>query len=158
MGYAFLLVSLAVQLRAILDFDIIDYKTLILYSLLFAAVISFLLLSVWKIQFNKKHTSAIIMNSLLVMLYTFGTIALINCYYDTADPEVYTVKIVDKSISHSRRYGTSHNLIMEPWGPISSEKWVKVPPSLYDRLEIGDTVTLKLKKGLFNIRWYYFSD
>lgn len=89
-----------------------------------------------------------------IFLYSYAGTYGVNCVYDDSVPEVYDVQVIDKHISKGRRH-TTYYVKVTPWGHHHDPENVSVPRSHYDEIEIGETVKLDLKEGLFNIPWYF---
>jgi hypothetical protein len=64
------------------------------------------------------------------------------------------VVVVDKRISKGRR-STTYYVKVAPWGHHYDKEEISVASSQYNEIQIGQMVKIDLKKGLFNIPWYY---
>jgi hypothetical protein len=42
-----------------------------------------------------------------------------------------------------------------PWGHHYDKEEISIPKSQYDEIQIGQTLNIDLKQGLFKIPWYY---
>ena len=157
-AHALTMPSMALLLRAILDFDIFEYRNVLVYSLLITLVFLAILF------FNQKEISIKENKELFTFLgisaslfaYSFGSVIHYNCCYDESNSQNYTAVVLDKEISGDKtkmRY-----LELSAWGPQKETKKVSVGKNLYNRTEIGNQVTIKFRKGSLDIPWFEVSD
>jgi hypothetical protein len=93
--------------------------------------------------------SALILN---VSIYSYGGTYAANCAYDFSQPTVYKTKVLDKRVyrgKHIRRY-----VKIAPWGHHYDTEEIRVGKEQYDELNVGDSIAIDLKQGLFNIPWF----
>ncbi len=157
-AYGFILPSCCLLLRALLDFDILDYSNLwpitIIISLAFLVL---LFAKQKKFTFKKKSDYLIVpLLGLFVFMYSFGTVVHINCYYDHSEPKHYTAEILSKRISSGKTKTGYFKL--SPWGNQKEADEVSVGKNLYKRLEVGDSVQIYLRNGKLSIPWFEVSD
>ena len=62
---------------------------------------------------------------------------------------------MDKRISNGRRNRKTYYIEVAPWGHHYDKEEISISKDHYQDLEIGDTVKIDLKEGLFNIPWFY---
>jgi hypothetical protein len=91
------------------------------------------------------------------MVYSFGTIVHLNCFYDKSIPEAFTVKIISKRMSVSNdRYSkrTWYYFKLSPWGQQTKEDEVKVSREFYNEMNENDEVKINFKKGKLGVSWF----
>jgi len=88
-----------------------------------------------------------------IALYSYAGTYGVNCVYDNSEAKTYHARVIDKSISGSKR--KTHYLKVEPWGNHYDAENISVPRSQYQLTNIGDTVSIDYKQGLLGIPWYY---
>ncbi|GAB2815588.1 hypothetical protein [Ferruginibacter profundus] len=146
-----------ILLRVILDFEFESWYSLILPGTV-ASIIMLVLLFATHRQItgsNKNKTWIYLSLIFNICLYSYAGTYAANCVYDFSEPAVYQAEVVDKHIG-----GTKHKtyyLKVTPWGHHYDKENISVTREQYNETLIGETVDVNLKKGLFNIPWYYAS-
>ncbi|WP_293306135.1 hypothetical protein [Pedobacter sp. UBA5917] len=137
-----------------------DYESF--YSLIIPGTIAFAIMLIilfathnYIINTNKSKTWIYLSLIFNVFLYSYAGTYGANCVFDTSEPTVYHAEVVNKRISKSSKGGTSYYLKVTPWGHHYDQEEISVAKSQYDENQIGQTINIDLKKGLFNIPWYY---
>lgn len=121
-------------------------------ALLISAVLFFLL---YRLGFNasvQQAGSQFFMMAIVALPFGFGSIIHLNGALDKAPQQVYTAPVLDHYVSHGK--STSYHLDLGPWGPRTEAREVQVSRSLYDEVNVGDTVTVILHEGRLGIPWY----
>lgn len=148
--------AFAILIRVLLDFEFEDY-----YSLILPGTIAFILMLLFLFLthnyiINTRKSKWWIYSSLLfsICLYSYSGTYGINCAFDNSIPEVYSTQVLDKRISVSRR-SRIYYIKVKPWGVHKESEEISVPASQYGDIQIGESVNIDLKQGVFNIPWYY---
>lgn len=149
----FMMPALALALRSLLDFSIIDAKLLLLPVLAITAVFSGLMLAKSK-EFTGKAWIKLL-PIIFVAVYAYGLTVMGNCLFDESRPEVFGVKVMDKRISGGR--STTYYVKLAPWGPITEADDATVPRSLYEQIQVGKEVYVVKKDGILRIPWFYIT-
>lgn len=89
---------------------------------------------------------------IVALMYSFGFTVTTNTILDRSEPQRYTASIVKKYIGSGKSQST--NFVIGPWGPVGTEETIIVPLALYKAREPGDSVTILLKSGLYDIPSY----
>lgn len=146
----------AILLRVVLDYEFDNFYSLIIPGVLGFILILVIILLTHKIieKTNKNKTWIYLSLVFNIFIYSFAGVYGINCVYDNSKPEIYEVKVIDKKISRGRR-STTYNLKIQPWGHHYDSENIAVSKEQYEETYIGETVKIDLKKGVFNIPWYY---
>jgi len=156
--YAFIYPSVGIMLRALLDYEIFDYKNV--WSSVFFITISFLLVLIIKqreITFKKKMDILTIGSlTLFLFAYSFAIVVHYNCFYDNSEPKFYTAKVLNKRISSGK--SITRYLKLTTWGPQTEIGEVRVGKEFYNRTEIGDQVNIYFRKGNLEIPWFIVTD
>jgi len=87
--------------------------------------------------------------------YSYGAVIEANCMLDTSKPAVYTVKVLEKRISHSSKGGNTYYIKVSPWGPKTEGNEIDVRRKLYDAVAVGGSATVNVKDGALEIPWYF---
>lgn len=151
---AFILPGLAIMLRALFDYNILDYSKAWLPMGVMTAGL-FLLYQLPTGGFSPKKTSDYIFLSLFPLftfIYSFGALLTLNCTFDKAEPDVYTSTVIDKRISGGKT--TSYYLELEPWGDLGKPQEVKVSRALYENTVIDNRVEVYQFEGFLKIPWF----
>ena len=89
----------------------------------------------------------------LAGVYSYALLIFSNCYYDQSAPEIWQVEITKKRISSGK--STSYYLSLSPWGRFTDGKEVSVPKRFYQEVNKEDSVRVFLKKGKWDVPWYW---
>jgi hypothetical protein len=146
-----------ILIRVIIDFEFESF-----YSMIIPVTITFLamlviLFTTHKLIENTTKSKTWIYLSLIfnVFLYSFAGTYGANCVYDKSEPIVYETEVIDKRISTGRRGRRTYYVKVNPWGHHYGKEEISVASSQFDEIQIGSIVKIDMKKGLFNIPWYY---
>jgi hypothetical protein len=90
-----------------------------------------------------------------VFLYSYAGTYGANCVYDHAAPKVYKAEVVDKRVHRGSKGRRTYYVKVTPWGHHYDKEEIKVSSEHYDEIQIGQTINIDLREGLFNIPWYY---
>jgi hypothetical protein len=88
----------------------------------------------------------------LGMVFSFGSITQVNCVFDRSRPQLYHAEVLGHHIKHGK--STSYYLYLTHWGPCHEQKEINVGSRMYANTNVGDTLTVTLKQGSFNIPWF----
>lgn len=153
--YGFIAPCAGLLIRAIMDYEILEYRNLWINVCIISLVLTGLIV-LWtkEIKF-KKVIDYITFFSLggMILCYSFGTFVLSNCLFDKSEPEIFNSEVTDKEISS--RKSTIYYLTLKPWGPRTETEKVSVTKDEYEATDKGDTVSIYLRHGFFNTPWFY---
>jgi len=153
LSLAFIIPPVALLIRTLIDFDILEYDQLFLYVGIFAGVLVLALLLL--IGQSKARVMNIIGAFGFALFIGYGGVVVANCIPDRSVVQIYKVQILDRRISSSK--SKSYYLSLTEWGNRKRGKEVSVASSLYKEVAIGDSVSVNIKKGMLNIPWYYIT-
>lgn len=158
LGISFLFPTLAIILRAILDYNIYDYsKVWVLTAPVTIVFLATLFFRNREFQFKQaKDYFIVLVLTLLIFGYGFGSVIMLNCYYDNSESEVYSAKIINKRISSGST--TTYYLKLSEWRNQTEPDEVTVSEELYNQLEKDDEVSVYYQKGQFEIPWFFVTD
>jgi len=140
-----------------------DYNFESIYSLIIPGTIAFVIILIILFLTHKAIANttrdrrwiyvALIFN---VSIYSYAGTYAANCTYDYSEPEVYKTAVLGKSIRKiGKRRGKLYYVEVAPWGHRYDGENVRVSRERYDNLSIGDSIDISVKKGLFDIPWFY---
>lgn len=146
--------SMALALRAILDYNVFDHSNVWTPAIIITAVFMAVIITGNK-ELNFKSakdgvTTAIF--SVFMFAYSYGAVVTLNCIYDKSAPETFNATIVSKRISSGKT--TMYYLQLTPWGQQKEGDEVSVSKSFYNSVDDNDKVNIYLKKGNFDIPWF----
>jgi hypothetical protein len=146
-----------ILLRVLLDYEFESFYSMIFPGTIAFVIMLFILFTTHKFIDNSNKSKSWIYLSLIfnVFLYSFAGTYGANCVYDKSEPTVYKAEVVDKRISRDRKGLKSYYIKVIPWGHHYDKEEISVASSHYDNIQIGHTVKIDLKRGLFGIPWYY---
>lgn len=151
---AILMSSCGLFLRALLDYDILDYSNIWIPSIIIGTVMVALMVYATK-EFNYKQAKGYFIVLTLIIFfwgYSFGSIVTLNCMYDKSVPQIYHSTVLDKRVSSGKT--TTYYFELLAWGAQTESDDVSVSEKLYNYLEVGDSVNIYLKRGQLEIPWF----
>ncbi|HVS91913.1 MAG TPA: hypothetical protein VHE59_07785 [Mucilaginibacter sp.] len=148
---AFIMPPLGLMIRALVDYDLIEFsKCLIPVAVLLVVLtIMFFIL----IDPAKNRAYNLLAAVVFTLVYSYSAIISINCVHDRSNPSEIKARVLDHRISSGK--STSYYLSLSAWGTKQPGEEVTVSKGLYRRVNLGDTVTVFIKKGMLNIPWYF---
>ncbi len=149
----FMMPALALALRSLLDFSIIDAKQLLLPVLAITAVFSGLMLAKLK-EFTGKAWIKLL-PIIFAAVYAYGLTVMGNCLFDRSQPEVFTVRVLNKHVTTGR--STTYYVKLAPWGPVAEADDAQVTREQYEQIQIGKEVYVGEMPGIMKIPWFFIS-
>ena len=145
-----------ILIRVLLDFEFESFYSLIIPGTITCLIILTILFLTHKLIAQTTRNKWWIYTSLIfnVSLYSYAGTYAANCTYDYSEPTIYESEVLEKTISRSRRR-TTYYVEVAPWGHHYDKERISVSAIQFAELNIGDKINIDLKKGLFNIPWYY---
>ncbi|MEP4531635.1 MAG: hypothetical protein ABJ004_01025 [Cyclobacteriaceae bacterium] len=152
--YGLIFPGMALALRSFMDFDILEYSNFWLPTIAVTVVTCLIMFSTTTELKFKKIADYVTVISILafVFVYSYGGVINYNCIYDESQAEIYSSEVLDMRVSTGKT--TSYYVELEPWGPVAEKEEVTVSESLYNRLEVGESVNIYLMNGKMNIPWF----
>lgn len=146
-----------ILLRVLLDYEFESFYSMIIPGTIAFLIMLIILFVTHKLIDNTTKSKTWIYLSLIfnVFLYSYAGTYGANCVYDKSEPTVYNAEVVDKRISKSSKGRKTYYVKVTPWGHHYDKEEISVASSQYDEIQIGQTIKIDLKQGLFNIPWYY---
>ena len=143
--------------RVLVDYEFENYYSMIIPGIVGFVLMLIVLLATHKLIAHTTKSKTWIYLSLTfnIFLYSIAATYGANCVYDNAEPVVYQAAVVDKWISKGRKGSTTYYVRVMPWGHNYDKEAIRISSSQYNEIQIGSTINIDLKKGLFNIPWYY---
>lgn len=153
--YVVLISGVMLAVRGFFDYQILEYNATIFPTLLlFIGLLSLVIIRSKEFSFQKVFDYFRIAGlAILLLLYSFGTIMIVNCRYDRSQVERYATKILKKErkdIDHV----ISYHLTLAPWEKQQKINELKVDKAKFIELTHRDTIQLYVKKGLFGAEWF----
>lgn len=145
-----------ILIRVLLDFEFESFYSLIIPGTITCLIILTILFLTHKLIAKTTRNKWWIYTSLIfnVSLYSYAGTYAANCTYDYSEPTIYESEVLEKTISRGRR-STTYYVEVAPWGHHYDKERISVSGIQFAELNIGDKINIDLKKGLFNISWYY---
>jgi hypothetical protein len=153
MATGFGVVAVAVALRALLDFTILQYNTGWYLIASITVILSFLyLLPTDVLKFHKVSDYLFLAVIPLVMfMYAYGITVLGNCMLDRSPALVYETTVLEKTTTKGK--STTYYLTVSPWGTLTEPQRLDVPRSDYESASEGERVTVVQRDGYFGMSW-----
>ena len=146
-----------ILVRVLLDYEFESFYSIIIPGTIAFAIMLIMLFATHKLIAKTTKSKTWIYLSLIfnVFIYSYAGTYGANCVYDKSEPTVYDAEVFDKRVYRSSKGGRTYYLKVTPWGHHHDMEEISVPSSQYDEIQIGQTIKIDLKEGLFNIQWYY---
>lgn len=147
--------AFAILLRCFIDYEIDNYKTLIIVVILtFIGSLIFLFYTHSIISKSNKDRFWIYSSVLFcIFIYSYSAVIAVNCTFDYSKPQVFETKVIDKYISRGKN--TSYYIKVKPWGHHYDIESIRIPSIDYTKYSINQPVKIDYKEGLLGISWYY---
>jgi len=146
--------AIGLFLRAIVDYDLINYKQTIMPTAVFFAVACFVFFMI--LPKNEKNYGKLgwLWMGLFAIPYCFGATIQVNCLLDDSLPVKFNTIVQSKDISTSK--GKKHyNLTLTPWERGQDPKQIEVTQTEYEQTPVDGPVGGHIKSGYLHIRWFY---
>lgn len=101
------------------------------------------------------RTADVIFALIIAVGYGWGATLQFNCSFDSQNPQVYKATVLSRHITRGK--STSYHIILSEWGPHHQQDNVTVSQTFYSYAIENSQVNVNLKKGTFNIPWYYLT-
>jgi len=147
--------SMVLLVRAFLDAKILSFDNLVIPAIAVFITVFFVLYYLTVKMAKASFLSQIFFIVMISAIYGFGSTLLANCIFDKSKPEVFATTVTGHHITHGK--STTYHILIGEWGQQHEEENVSVSESFYYRVAVGSTVNVNLKKGLFNVPWYFLS-
>jgi hypothetical protein len=146
-----------ILIRVLIDFEFESFYSMIIPGTITFVIMLIILFATHKLIDSTTKSKTWIYLSLIsnVFLYSYAGTYGANCVYDNSEPTVYHAKVVDKRVRRSRKGGRTYYVKVTPWGHHYDKEEISVSRVQYDEIHNGQSIKIDLKKGLFNIPWYY---
>lgn len=86
------------------------------------------------------------------LMYGYALVTLSNYLFDKSTPDIERVAVLDKYTRRGK--SRSYNLELSPWGELKENEHVRISSKMYDRVSVGDTVSVYIYQGRFDIPYY----
>jgi len=154
MAFVILMPIAGLGIRAMFDFNILDFGNLWIEAIAVdAALIAMAMWSSNELSFKgPMSTFTLVFMSVLFYGYAISSMTIINCRFDSGDYQPFKAAILNKEISDGKV--TTYYLDLSPWGPRTEHEQVSVDKNLFNRANVGDTVEVYLYEGRLKAKWF----
>lgn len=151
--YPFMSPGMALMLRAIFDTSPLNFIDIIFPGVLIS-------LAIWGLVLITDGKSLQGIGSKVALLFFssilgFSLTVIHNELFDESIPEKHIVKVIDKRVSRGKT--TSYYFKVEPWEHRKNADEISTYRVAYENVDVGDSITINLKQGLFSIPWFYLT-
>ncbi|QKO21874.1 hypothetical protein [Rhodoferax sp. BAB1] len=100
----------------------------------------------------------VLVGALGALLTAFTEIRDLNMDLDTSSAHRYEARVVDKTISKSRKSGTRYYLHVpgwtgQDWTSLNDTERLQVSGDFYQRMQKGERIEIWQRSGFLGIRW-----
>lgn len=155
---ALLMPTMGLMLRAIVDFDLLKWPDCLMTIGMIAVVLSVIFAVIWKnmLSSSKKSSKGLGTIMLFVLAYSYSSFMMVNCNFDYSKSTLYPAKVISREVTHGKH--DAYYLTLNPWGPRTKAEEITVSKSLYNTVNVGDTVQVYVKKGTLKVPWFFVSN
>lgn len=147
---AFMLPAVAVSLRAILDWNVLQWGG---FWTPFAVLgVGMMIALACAAADVRKKTTLLITGAIFCFVYSYGAVLHLNCFYDRSAAQVYRCKLREQHVSRGKT--TTYHFTLAPFIDGISERKVDVPAAVYQSYQVGDTVSVEVRAGALGIPWF----
>lgn len=140
-GWVIFTFAMVLTLRAFLDWEIIDWAKLAVFSIAAGALIGVGLRTV--LAETSRDPMSVVAWALTATFLVYGAVTPLNMWLDRTPPESYRAVVLE---THSE------SLRVSPWGPYDAPQEHDASAWLLDRVEQGGPICADLYRGAFGIR------
>ncbi|MEZ7900966.1 MAG: hypothetical protein QMC21_03595 [Flavobacteriales bacterium] len=151
--------ALTLGLRSVLDFKIIDFSNGYLpaiFLILILVVIYLITIKKELISFRKDNAWLNFHAVLLISVFSFSIVASINVMLDHERLKESKVIVLKKQINKVR--GTSYSVILNLNKINKNSKQISVSKTRFEQIEIGDTLSILIGEGKYDIPWFILNE
>jgi len=153
--YCIFIPGFMLLMRALLDYNVLDYSNTWAPSIL-VTVFAMVVALIGNKEFAFKKAKDYLSAALIIPFFfcaSYGGLILLNCYYDQSEEQAFQSVVLSKRTSSGKH--TSYYVELTPWGKQTEAEEVSIDSDLYDQFEAGDTAYVYLKKGQFDVPWFW---
>jgi hypothetical protein len=146
----FVMPALVVALRALVDINLLDWQSVLLWALGLAAVLAIPVFANDR-QLSKKLFNVIFL-PLVTYAFAWGAIAEADFMFDTSPPHVFQTTIRSMHVSHGK--SISYHFELASWDGRPAGDSLRVPYALYAGHRPGDQICVVLHDGWLGFRTF----
>jgi len=151
---ALILPALGLLIRAFFDYDLLNFADCLRPWAFAFIVVMIIMLGLLLQQKQKGVKNAVLIAVLFVLPYSYGAVICVNTGFDNGEMwHSYKAKVLKKDFSADSKH-IEYSLLLSPWGNKKENEDQSVTYALYNRVNVGDSITIDTRKGYFNIPWY----
>jgi hypothetical protein len=151
---SFILPGVALALRAIMDFTLLEYPKWFWFAVVLVSIVFAIMYLAASFKSTSKpsrfYVSGLVM-AFLNIFYSYGVLVESNCMLDKSEPSTYETTIAGKRVSKGKT--TTYYFDLEPWGTLTEEHEVKVTKDEYESAKEGDPIVVIQHAGYIKIPW-----
>ncbi|MGJ5178215.1 hypothetical protein ACQR16_08960 [Bradyrhizobium oligotrophicum] len=150
LGTACIVAAGTLAARTLSDINLVSWLPLTAFAV--AVALIFLIVAARFETQLRRRGWRLLLAALFVGAYAFGALGQFNAALDRSAPALLRSRVLGKHLGHSRL--APHQVALEAWGPFAAPTDAHVPQALYEQLQPGDSVCLRLRDGAFRMAWF----
>ena len=87
------------------------------------------------------------------LLYGFGTIAMLNCQFDSSNPQEFTSSVEREYTTTGK--GAHYHVVIAAWQPGQQSHEIDVSRNVFYNTPVGMPVKVDVMQGFLHIPWFY---
>ena len=153
------ILPIALCLRGLMDYTIVTYQNAWIYTILLTPLLYYFVIRGREAELAEKDSegssTGYVWPALAIGGFLFFTIINLNCAFDHAESQLVAVTVNEKKVAGGDESPERKLLLVGPNDPLKKEIKLRVSDHQYRNTNIGDTVQVAIKPGLFRIPWVY---
>ncbi|MBI5688441.1 MAG: hypothetical protein HZC54_25490 [Verrucomicrobia bacterium] len=149
-AYSFFGPATVLAFRAFMDWHILEWTNVWMPVVSIAVAMTFWI--AFSAAYVRRKMGMLVSTVIFGLVYGYGLVVHLNCYYDLSKPAVYQTTVQSRHIE-SGQY-VCYNLKVKPWLERDEEKEVEVSRQVYERHEVGSKATILVSRGSLSIKWF----
>jgi uncharacterized membrane protein YsdA (DUF1294 family) len=137
-------------LRALLDVQLLEGGTALAATVIASTVLTAAALAAD--AGLRRRPWMILVLFVLLGGWGYGAPVEANVLLDRSQPEVFETTVLAKHVQRGKGW-TTYELELGPWGPRRQPEGAAVPRKIYDAVEPGDAVRVRVKPGALGMPW-----
>lgn len=147
--------GILIRLATFEHLKVLDYTNAQIYTVIFVPFLLYFLIKRAFLDYSyltiTKRILRVIAHLILMIVFIYYDIIVVNCLFDYSQPTISSSTIVDKQIIEKDE--TEYFIYLDKIDTLKFYEEVHVPKSVYYELKVSQEVSIHLKKGLFYIPW-----
>ena len=147
----FFLPGLILTLRAVFDFNLLDWETPVIIGIFAGLGIS--IVAAFADRGTPVRIGPILLFLLMMTPYGYGATTAVNRLLDSSTPQYFPAAVQGKHSSSGK--GSTYSVTLDSWGPRDGPNSLDVSRQIYDQLGTNMHVCVRAQQGALGIAYFW---